>query len=114
MNEYIEKVAHNCEACRINQNNPKKTTPHPWLASTMPWERIHIDFGQLFNRQWLVVVDSYSKYPGIINMGQNTTSTATITELRKLFSVYGSPRVVVSDNGTQLVSDEIEQFFKLN
>ena len=47
-------------------------------------------------------------------MGSNTTSSATIRELRKMFSTHGIPRVVVSDNGPQLVSDEIEEFFKSN
>ncbi|XP_063680179.1 uncharacterized protein LOC134815570 [Bolinopsis microptera] len=83
--------------------NPQKTTPHPWIPATRAWERIHIDFAQLFDRQWLVVVDSYSKFPEIIDMGHNTKTEATIRELRKLFAVYGLPRLVVSDRGPHLV-----------
>ena len=104
INEDIEKLSKHCHTCQMNQNNPQKTTPHPWIPATRAWERIHIDFAQLFDRQWLVVVDSYSKFPEIVDMGHNTKSEATIKELRKLFSVYGLPRLVVSDRGPQLVS----------
>ena len=114
INDDIEEISKHCDTCQMNQNNPQKTTPHPWIPATHAWERIHIDFAQLFDRQWLVVVDSYSKFPEIIDMGQNTKSSATIKELRKLFAVYGLPRLVVSDRGPQLVSDEMEEFFRSN
>ena len=114
INENIEKLSKHCDTCQMNQNNPQKTTPHPWIPATRAWERIHIDFAQLFDRQWLVVVDSYSKFPEIIDMGHNTKTEATIRELRKLFAVYGLPRLVVSDRGPQLVSNEMEDFLESN
>ena len=110
----IETISKHCEACQQNQRKPPRTTPHPWTPANNPWERIHIDFAQLFDRQWLIVVDAYSKYPEIVDMGHNTTSAATVRELRKTFSTYGLPRVCVSDNGPQLVSEEIEEFFRKN
>ena len=41
-----------------------------------------------------------------------TTTTATITELRRLFSRYGLPEQLVSDNGPQFASDEFQTFLK--
>ena len=114
INEDIEKLSKHCDTCQRNQNSPQKTTPHPWIPATRAWERIHIDFAQLFDRQWLVVVDSYSKFPEIIDMGYNTKTEATIRELRKLFAVYGLPRLVVSDRGPQLVSSEMKHFLESN
>jgi hypothetical protein len=38
----------------------------------------------------------------------------TIKELRKLFARYGLPECVVSDNGPQLVSDDMKKFFRNN
>ena len=43
-----------------------------------------------------------------------TTADATITELRRLFSSYGLPDQVVSDNGPQFVSEEFKSFPKSN
>lgn len=114
LNEAIEQLGRHCGTCQVNQKMPKKTTPHPWVPPSQSWERIHIDFAQWHNRQWLIVVDAYSRFPEIIDMGHNTTSGVTIRELRKLFSVHGLPKLVCSDNGTQLVSEEIEEFYRSN
>ena len=110
----IETLAKNCEVCKLNQKNPPKTVLHPWIASKVPWERIHIDFCTYNNDQWLVVVDSYSKWSEVIHMRKCIDSPATIRELRKLFATWGLPKIVVSDNGPSLVSDEIMSFYKNN
>ena len=44
----------------------------------------------------------------------STTSKKTIEELRKLFSQFGLPLVIVSDNGPQFVSKEFENFIQQN
>ena len=44
----------------------------------------------------------------------NTTSEKTIAELRKLFSAYGLPEQVVTDNGPQFTSEEFSVFMRLN
>ena len=110
----IEKLAKNCHACREHQNNPPKTIIHPWIPASEPMERVHIDFCEFEDANWLVFVDAYSKWSDVINMKKNTTSAATIRELRKIFSTWGIPKMIVSDNGRQLVSEEIEQFYKSN
>ena len=42
------------------------------------------------------------------------TSEKTIAELRKLFSAYGLPEQVVTDNGRQFTSEEFSVFMRLN
>ena len=44
----------------------------------------------------------------------STTSSKTITELRKLFSSYDLPDQLVSDNGPQFTLDEFTSFMKVN
>ena len=39
-----------------------------------------------------------------------TTATATINVLRAVFARYGLPHEVVSDNGSQFVSEETRHF----
>ena len=58
-------------------------------------------------------MDSHSKGPEVIEM-KSTTTSATTTELRCLFSCYGLPEQLVSDNGPQFAADEFQSFLKSN
>ena len=45
---------------------------------------------------------------------QSTTVTKTIEVLRQMFSVYGLPEQIVSDNGPQFTAEEFAVFLKIN
>ena len=62
---------------------------------------------------FLVVVDAHSKWVEIVQMS-SITSSKTVTELQKLFSLYGLPDQLVFDNGPQFTSDEFTNFMKAN
>ena len=62
---------------------------------------------------FLVVVDAYSKFLEIVPM-THATSTNTITALRHVFSDFGLPELLVTDNGTQFTSDEFQKFLREN
>ena len=61
----------------------------------------------------LILIDAHSKWIEAI-CTPNATSTAVIEELRTLFTQFGIPETVVTDNSTCLVSAEIEAFFTNN
>ena len=44
----------------------------------------------------------------------STTTIATVEKLRVLFAQFGIPDVLVSDNGTNFVSKEFEEFTRRN
>ena len=112
----IEAMVRLCEACQKNQAMPKKSIPHPWIRTTSPWERLHIDYaGPFGGNMWMIVIDSYSKWIEVVNMKNNTTAPATIQHLRKIFSRFGLPKILVSDNARQLVkSQEFADFCTRN
>ncbi|XP_049826703.1 uncharacterized protein K02A2.6-like [Aethina tumida] len=60
---------------------------------------------------FLVVVDAYSKWIEVKTTNL-TTSTSTIKTLDELFSSYGSPITVVSDNAMQFTSVEFKTFLQ--
>ena len=62
---------------------------------------------------YLIVIDAHSKWPEVVEM-TTTTSHKTITELQRLFSMYGIPTQLVSDNGPQFTSEEFTSFMKRN
>jgi hypothetical protein len=85
---------------------------HPWTYPSGPWSRVHIDFATpKMGINYLVVVDAYSKYPEVVKMSSTTTS-ATISQLRSIFSRHGYPQTLVSDNGPQFKSAEFGRFLE--
>lgn len=100
--DQIEKLAKVCLGCQRVQSMPSLAPLHPWDWPTLPWQRIHIDFAGTFQgTTFLVVVDSYSKWPEVFNMS-TTTASKTIDVLRDLFARTGIPDQIVSDNGSAI------------
>lgn len=109
----IEDRVRSCNACINIQGSPKAVPLLLWPWATEPWQRIHIDFAEVKGQQFLIVVDSHSKWLEVFSM-ESTTATVTIAAIRNLFARYGLPQVVVSDNGPQFISKEFKDFLKQN
>ena len=109
----IEEKVKNCNNCSVN--NFQKCLPKlQWPQSNKVWERIHIDYcGPVDNKYFLILVDSCSKFIDV-HICNNMTSSSTIEFLRKSFSNFGIPSIIVSDNAQYFVSDEIKIFYKNN
>ncbi|UYV84379.1 K02A2.6-like [Cordylochernes scorpioides] len=106
----IEEIARVCRECNINKHTLKQESVHRWESAPTPWYRIHLDFaGPSMNKMFLIVIDSFPKWPEVIIMN-STTAGNTIRVLRDLFSRYGIPDQVVTDNGPEFVSEEIKYF----
>uniref|UniRef100_A0A8R1EML3 RNA-directed DNA polymerase n=4 Tax=Caenorhabditis japonica TaxID=281687 RepID=A0A8R1EML3_CAEJA len=106
----IENLVRNCVDCQAAAKNPVKTTLEPWPASSSPFERVHIDYaGPINGIYYLVVVDSFSKWPEILPT-KSITATATIALLIPIFARFGNPKTLVSDNGTQFTASEFATF----
>uniref|UniRef100_A0A8C3HCL2 Gypsy retrotransposon integrase-like protein 1 n=1 Tax=Chrysemys picta bellii TaxID=8478 RepID=A0A8C3HCL2_CHRPI len=110
----IEEKARACMSCQGVRNAPQWAPLHPWDWPENLWQRIHVDFsGPLEGSMFLVVVDAHSKWPEVSIM-QSTTAESTIQKLQGLFSRFGLPEQLVSDNGPQFVSQEFQKFMKAN
>ena len=73
----IVNLCHKCSTYVEYQNRPPKQANHPWMLPEKPWSRIHLDHAINFlGSNWLVVVDSYSKYP-CIHPSSSVSSKAT-------------------------------------
>ena len=110
----IERIVSTCLVCQKMRSDPVKVPVNPWTFPTQPWSRIHVDFvGPVPGATYLVVADAYSKFPEIVKM-TSTTATATINALRDIFSRYGLPEIMVSDNGPQFIASEFQHFCRNN
>ncbi|XP_055599266.1 uncharacterized protein K02A2.6-like [Uranotaenia lowii] len=94
------------------KKDPRKTTLESWPLPSKPMERIHIDYaGPIDGFYYLVIVDAYSKWPEVFRT-RSTTTTATLDFLQETFARYGYPHTLVSDNGSQFISAQFQQFCK--
>uniref|UniRef100_A0A1I8IF99 Reverse transcriptase n=1 Tax=Macrostomum lignano TaxID=282301 RepID=A0A1I8IF99_9PLAT len=89
---------------------PLQATPLPPHA----WHTLGIDFtGPVQNKHLLVIVDHFSRYPIVISMSSMTAEAVT-KQLRKLFSTFGRPAQLVSDNGPPFSSQAFHDFLRSN
>uniref|UniRef100_A0A1I8BC51 RNA-directed DNA polymerase n=1 Tax=Meloidogyne hapla TaxID=6305 RepID=A0A1I8BC51_MELHA len=111
----IENFISECQKCQSNMPNEPQTSHHNnWPEAKIGFERIHIDLaGPVFGKTFLLIVDAYSRYPFVAEM-KSTTSSYVINALREIFSFFGPPSCLVSDNGPQFISFEFETFLKEN
>ena len=107
----IDNVILTCKQCQdLLPANPKepiimKPTPE------RPFQEIAGDFCYHGGKNYLILVDCYSDWPDIISMGQ-ITATGLISALRQSFCMTGVPDIVWSDQGTQFMSKQFQEFSK--
>ena len=98
-----------CEFCQENlpsqRKEPLVTTPLPERA----WKKIGADLCEHKGKQFLVVIDYYSRFPEIAYMS-STTSDHVINKLNDFFARWGIPEEIVSDNGPQFSSELFHKF----
>ena len=109
----IESVVRNCSACQATRSLPSVAPLTPWTWPSKPWQRVHMDFAEQDGHSFLLLVDAHSKWPEIFSM-TSTTASATIRVLREVFSRFGLPVQLVSDNGPQFCSEEFAVFMREN
>lgn len=110
----IEKTVRLCSKCQQVRSAPPLAPLHPWKWPTRPWACLHLDYtGPFQGKNILIAVDAHSKWVEAVCTA-STSSTCVIEELRSIFSCFGLPEMVVTDNGTCFVSREFEDFLRSN
>lgn len=69
-----------------------------WPKTHKPFQRIHVDFYMFDGNTFLILEDTYSKWLEVFLMNK-TNAYSVIEKLRIVFSVFGLPDEIVSDNG---------------
>ncbi|CAI6352702.1 unnamed protein product [Macrosiphum euphorbiae] len=112
IDEDIEHLARNCLQCIEIQLTPHKENVLNWEVPKKPWERIHIDYaGPFMDNLFLLVVDEYSMWPEVF-ISKSSSASNTIEKLKLLFSSFGQPRVLVSDNISSFMGEKFQIFLE--
>ena len=106
----ITTLVENCPTCVMeskHRREPLMTTKLP----EYPWQVLAKDLFELKGDHYLLVSDYFSRYLEVVRLA-TTTSSSVIRALKMIFSRYGIPEVLRSDNGPQYASKEFEEFAK--
>ena len=113
MDQELELRARQCRVCQAVRNTPPVLPLQPWKWPDHPWRRVHVDYAERDGMNFLVLIDSHSKWLEVFPT-RSKTSQKTIEMLRHVFARYGFPHQLVSDNGPQFTSGEFEIFYQQN
>ena len=70
-----------------------------------------MDLFSFKGRDYILVVDYFSNYPEVCLLN-DTHSSSVIMKFKSIFSCFGIPKVVISDNGPQFSSYQFMRFAK--
>ena len=103
----IENIVNNCETCHKFSANNRKQGPDGTLGleiPMIPWPKLTMNIFTFDNNRYLVVVDYTSKFP-LIRRLPSMTAWADTEMLKSIFTEYGLPTCIVSDNGPCYTSE---------
>lgn len=110
LDDLVETKIRSCLACQANGPEEAKPTVIPSDLPPSPWHTVGIDFfGPFQNVYLLVVYDLFSKFP-VVNEVSSTKCNIVKDKLTKIFSTFGIPHTVISDNGPPFNSSEFKDF----
>ena len=111
MSKDIENLVKNCATCLSFQNANIKEPLMPKEIPNRPWETIGVDLFYFHGKEYLLVIDYFSKIVEV-ELLTDTSSGKVINALKAMFSRYGIPEIVYSDNGPQFSCRKFKNFAK--
>lgn len=114
MSADVGRYVSRCETCLAQK--PLQRAEHGLMGkqrkATQPWQLACIDIMGPFPRSrkgykyLLVIVDTFSKFPLLFPLRSATAAEVTRNLEEGVFLMFGAPKTLISDNGTQFCSRE--------
>ena len=112
MDKDIDNITLACKSCQdVLPSHP----PEPMVEKqrpSRPFQELAADFCSYGGHQFLITVDCCTDWPEIVHMGKDTTATRLNHALLGVFSRYGVPDVIWSDQGPQFTSHTFQYLAK--
>ena len=97
MSRDIEDTITRCSECSEWRRNNQKEPLIPHEVSGRPWQNLGADIFQFRGKNFLCVVDYFSKFPEI-SLLSSKTSSSVVLNLKSIFARHGVPDELVADN----------------
>ena len=114
ISEQLEQLILNCQLCLKYSRSKDKNTPHTALGHeipSVPWSKVTTDIFHFESKSYLLVVDYTSRFP-IVREIKSMSAQHIAEHFRLIFSEYGWPDTLVSDNGPCYVSKMFTSLMK--
>ena len=109
LSKAIQEVVNSCELCAKDSHAPLE----PLIPSQLPqrpWQKVASDLFELKGTSYLLVIDYFSRYVEMANLGRSTESVDIVKHLKSIFARHGIPEGVMSYNGPQYTASNFAQF----
>ncbi len=109
LNQELRDYIARCQACSTYRDKQSKEPLIPHEIPDRAWAKLGCDLFEFDNRNYLITVDYFSTFFEIDRL-EHATAKYVIKKLKAHFARYGTPEVLVSDNGTQFTSQDFNEF----
>ena len=111
INHDIKKFIQNCITClTFQQTQPKDKIIHHDIPVRL-WDVIGADMFALDNEQYLCIVDYHGKCP-FVKKTNDLSADSLILACKIIFAEYGMSKKIMSDSGSNFISDKCKTFDK--
>ena len=115
MNDQLEQLVLNCTQLCLKYSRLKdKNTPNTALGHeipSVPWIKVATDIFHFESNSYLLVVDYTSRFP-IVRELKSMSAQHITKHFKLIFSEYGWPDSLVSDNGPHYVAETFTNLMK--
>ena len=105
-------IANYVNCCKTCTQHKAKQAVQPMLPRDVPdspWQDLAADFFTYKHKEYLLIADTFSKYP-FIYQTSSKTAKSIIKKLQNLILQYDPPKRFSSDNGLPFSSEAFQKF----
>ena len=110
MSVQITDLVTRCAVCKKFQNAQQKEPLMSHVVPSLPWEKLAADLFQFDGKNYLLIVDYYSKFCEVSPLKESTRSADVILAMKSQFARHGIPKELITDNGPQFSCTEFARF----
>ena len=102
MREQLSKVCQDCDICvETSRQQAAEPPPHKEDLGSYPMEKISTDLFHFRGKTFLILIDWFSGYPFVKDLGRSSSTQKVIKKMRKIFLEQGFPRTLKADYGPE-------------
>ena len=110
MRKDLTHHVNSCTSCQDYVRSPWRPPPTDRPIPVKPCHTVAADLFNLHGKEYLLIVDYFSKYPIIHHLPYSTSCASIINKMKDTFSLFGTPAIIFTDNGPQFSAPLFARF----